>query len=165
MNLSQYYTRYCSAGYDLTGTNIRVNPFNTEFFLARPALVVTMGRCAVAHRGNVTGYNVVCDFAATWGLRGPAGTQAELGNGNAELYVPGALPVSIMGADGGNIINHAHHYGQLSFAASKQVLVPGWYRIEVYMHSKSDAAPNDAGLSEIHVEAVPMNELITMIYD
>lgn len=165
MNLSQNYTRYCPFGYDLTGTNIRVNPFNTEFFLSKPSLIVTLGRCAVAHRGNVTGHNVVCDFAATWGLRGPAGTQAELGNGNSELYVPGALPISVMGADGGNILNHAHHYGQLNFSSSKLVSVPGWYRLEVYMHSRSDAAPPDVGLSEINIEAVPLNELITLIFD
>ena len=146
--------RHMSA-WDVVFSVGRANPQN-------PVHVWLWFNCAVVHRIlEVAGLDVAIDFAMKAGLSGPKAAPDQF---SADPWTP--YPEWIRGSVyASNILNRTQHYGEAVFAGYVAITSPGWYRVEIWGKSASDAAPGINGLARVHVEPNTLNQLIVRVDD
>jgi hypothetical protein len=113
---------------------------------------------ALKHRGVI---DLAIDYSMHAGLRGPAASPNEF---PSDAFCP--QPTWIKGAvSASNILNPTQHYGEAVFSGYEKIIQPGWYRVEIWGKSRSDAAPGQNGLAELQEEPNVLNQLIVKVED
>ncbi len=156
----QIHKVYETGGWDLFWDYKRIVPLTIDFHVDAQSHVSISGGADIVHRGAVTGNTGVIEYACIVGYRGPVSSVSNFPSASSTVE-----PTWIQGtANGGNIYNLEDHYGRVDFDGYQKVTTSGWYRVEVWCHSRSSLYPNVDGLSEINAESgVPLNALIVRV--
>ena len=133
-------------------------PFYVAAYPSKPVGIWIWFNADVSHRDVTPG---AIDFSMHLGIRGPVANAADFPLDPFCAYPPW-IPGGVMG---GNILSRTHHYGHATMTTYTEVTAPGWYRVEVWGKSRTDAMPGQNGLAELQQETNVLNQLLIRVED
>lgn len=159
----QIFKRHDPGSTDFFWDLRRFDAFDTVFYspaanTSKPDHLWLWFNAAIVHRAVI---DLAIDYSMHAGLRGPVSDPAMF---PTDPFFP--QPPWIAGAiSASNILNPTQHYAEAVFAGYQSIVQPGWYRVEIWGKSRSDAAPGQNGLAELQMETNVLNQLIVRIED